>query len=93
MTRLWSFVSPGESGVDSLASAAAPAITVTCWSSEYITAAGEDETGYRVTYEKDFDEKMLKVDTWFENGIPICVEVCYNNQRILNLTISDFTMK
>ena len=73
--------------------AAAPAITVTCWSSEYITAAGEDETGYRVTYEKDFDEKMLKVDTWFENGIPICAEVCYNNQRILNLTISDFTMK
>ena len=52
-----------------------------------------DNTNARFLTEKDFDEKMLKVDTWFENGIPICAEVCYNNQRILNLTISDFTMK
>lgn len=48
---------------------------------------------FRATYEKDYEEKMLKVDTWFENGIPIYAEVCYNGQRILNLTISEFSLK
>ena len=57
-----------------------------------MAAAGTDETGYRATYEKDFDEKRLVVDTWFENGIPIYAEVCYNNRRILKLKLSDFKL-
>lgn len=73
-----------------LAPAAAPALAVLCWTSEYIASAGYEEELYRVTYEKGFDEKLLLVDTWFKNAIPICAEVCYNNQRILKLTISDF---
>ena len=73
--------------------AAAPALAVCCWSGEYIASGGEEDALYRATYEKDFDEKMLTVDTWYENSIPICAEVCYNNQRILKLSISEFTMK
>ncbi len=72
--------------------AAAPAIAVTCWVKEYIASAGMEGELYRATYEKDFDEKMLKVDTWYENGVPICAEVCYNNKRILKITITDFSM-
>lgn len=72
--------------------AAAPAIVFCCWTEEYIAAAGQEEAGYRVSYEKNFDEKRLNVDTWFENGIPIYAEVCYNGARILKLTISDFRM-
>lgn len=72
--------------------AAAPAIAATCWLKEYIASAGMEEGLYRVTYEKDFDEKMLKVDTWYENGVPICAEVCYNNERILKITITNFSM-
>ena len=56
-------------------------------------AGGEEDGRFRATYEKDYEEKMLKVDTWFENGIPIYAEVCYNGQRILNLTISEFSLK
>ena len=70
--------------------AAAPALTAECWAAEYIAAAGYEEGLCRVTYEKGFDEKTLLVDTWFENEVPIYAEVCYNNQRILRLTISDF---
>ena len=73
--------------------AAAPALAVDCWIREYIASAGQEEERYRVTYEKDFDEKKLVVDTWYENGVPICAEVCYNDQRILKLLISDFTLK
>ena len=70
--------------------AAAPALTAQCWAAEYIAAAGYEEELCRVTYEKGFDEKTLLVDTWFENEVPIYAEMCYNNQRILRLTISDF---
>ena len=73
--------------------AAAPAITAACWQREYISAAGQEDDGlYRVTYEKDYDEKRLIVDTWFKNDLPIYAEVCYNNQRILKLTITDFAL-
>ena len=76
-----------------LAPAAGPAVVAYCWSSAYLAAGGEEEGRFRATYEKDYEEKMLKVDTWFENGIPIYAEVCYNGQRILNLTISEFSLK
>ena len=76
-----------------LAPAAGPAVVAYCWSSAYLAAGGEEDGRFRATYEKDYEEKMLKVDTWFENGIPIYAEVCYNGQRILNLTISEFSLK
>lgn len=72
--------------------AAAPAIAVTCWSSEYIAAAGTEGELYRVTYEKDFERKRVNVDTCFKNGLPISSEVCYNNQNILKIAISEFNL-
>lgn len=71
--------------------AAAPAIVCACWIDGYISSAGSENDAYRVTYEKNFDEKALTVDTWFEKNIPICAEVCYNNERILSITIRDFS--
>lgn len=72
--------------------AAAPALTALSWSGEYISAAGWEEELYRVTYEKDFAQKRLQIDTYFKNDLPILAEVCYNNQRILKLEISDFSL-
>lgn len=72
--------------------AAAPALAVCCWGTEYIASAGEDGEAYRVTYEKDYDEKMLLVDTWYKNEVPISAEVCYNQERILRMTISEFSL-
>ena len=71
--------------------AAAPALTALCWQGEYISAAGTEEDVYRVTYEKAFDEKRLQIDTCFKNDLPFFAEVCYNNQRILKLDISDYS--
>jgi hypothetical protein len=73
--------------------AAAPAIVVSCWGQEYIESAGPEEGLERVTYTKGFDDKQLTADTWFENGVPICAELCYNGQRILKLTITDFQFR
>ncbi len=71
--------------------AAAPALTAFCWSGEYIAAAGTEEDVYRVTYEKDYGEKRLQIDTYFKNDLPFFAEVCYNDQRILKLDISDYS--
>lgn len=71
--------------------AAAPAIVISCWSKEYISSAGQEDDLYRVTYEKDFDENMLIVDTWYEKNVPICAEICYNNKNVIKLTISNFS--
>lgn len=71
--------------------AAAPAIIHTCWTGEYISSAGQEGELYRVTFEKDFDEKKLIVDTWFEKSIPICAEICYNGERIIKIAISNFS--
>lgn len=73
--------------------AAMPSIVVRCWTSEYIASAGSEEELYRVTYQKDYAEKMLTVNTWYKNGIPISADVCYNETRILNMTITDFRIK
>lgn len=72
--------------------AAAPALAALAWSGEYIAAAGWEEEVYRVTYEKDFDEERLQIDAYFKNTLPILAEVCYNNQRILKLEISEFSL-
>lgn len=72
--------------------AAAPALAALCWCGEYISSAGWEDDVYRVTYEKDFDEKRLQIDTYFKNDLPISAEVCYNNQRILKLDISDYSL-
>lgn len=72
--------------------AAAPAIAVSCWSGEYIASAGEADGIYCVTYEKDFEQRRVRVDTCFKNGLPISAEVCYNNQNILQITITEFNL-
>lgn len=71
--------------------AAAPAIVVTCWQKEYISASGQEESLQRVTYEKNFDKNRLIVDTWYEKNLPICAEICYNDQRIIKIAISNFS--
>lgn len=76
---------------DNVIPAAAPCMVVSCWTKEYIASAGQEDARYRVSYQKNFDEKMLTVDTYFEKGIPICAEVCYNNSRVLKMMISDFS--
>lgn len=72
--------------------AAAPAVVADCWSEAYISSAGTEGEDYRVTYERDYGEKRLTVDTFFKNGLPYLAQVCYNQSCVLQLCISDFKM-
>lgn len=70
----------------------APYVVTESWRTGYITAAGREERGLRMTVDSSFEEKPLTVETWLdgEKGVPIFSEVCYNGQRILTLTIWNF---
>lgn len=78
---------------DSVMPAAAPALAAICWTDAPITAAGAENDRTRVTYERMLCQRRLTVDTWLENGLPISAQVCYNQQCILKLEVSEFYMK
>jgi hypothetical protein len=69
---------------------AAPGILVNCWLQEFILSAGTEAERYRASYEKKISNKTLLLDTYFENGIPISADLCYNDSRIVSMEISDF---
>jgi len=71
--------------------AAAPAIIADCWKNAYISAVGTDGEYYTVTYERDHEQKKLVVQTWFEKGLPISAEICYNQMRVIKITFRDFS--
>ena len=72
--------------------ATAPYVVAESWRTGYITSVGQEENGLRMTVDTSFEENPLTVDTWLdrEKGIPIWSEVCYNGQRILTISISEF---
>lgn len=71
---------------------AVPAVVADSWTSAYIASAGVEEDAYRVRYERGYEDGQLLVDTWFslEKNIPIYAEVCYNDNCILQMKLSDF---
>lgn len=70
----------------------APYVLLRSWRTGYITACGPDGTDLRMTVEASFEENPITADTWLdgEKGVPIFGEICYNGQRILTVTITDF---
>ena len=81
----------GLQAEEGISPVAAPGITVDCWLSEFILSAGREEDRYRATYEKKISDTVLLLDTYFENGIPISADLCYNNMKIIHMEIRDFT--
>ena len=61
------------------------------WTAETV-GEWQEENGLRLTVDTSLEENPLTVDTWLdrEKGIPIFAEVCYNGQRILTISISEF---
>ena len=75
---------------DSISPVSAPGLLADCWMSEFVLSAGTEGECYRASYEKKISDKVLLLDTYFENGVPISAEICYNNMKIIHMEISDF---
>lgn len=69
-----------------------PSLVVDAWANAFIHAAGQEGEWLRVTYERGYDEEQLDVDCWFdEKNIPICTEICYNDETVLKMEVSNFS--
>lgn len=70
----------------------APAMLVSAWANAYIRTSGSEGTTQRTTYESGYEEEQLIFDCWFdEKNVPICAEICYNEQTVLKIEITDFS--
>lgn len=71
----------------------APWIVLNTLMGGYLTAAGKEESGLRLTLDDRYEEDALTVDVWL-NGedLPERAEILYDGRRILSLTIRNFTI-
>ena len=60
----------------------------------YLTSAGVEGEGLRLSLDDSFEEDALHVDIWLdEEDIPIRGEMLYGGRRILSLDVKNFVMK
>lgn len=72
-----------------LAPIALPALMAEYWRSAYILASGQEEGRLRVTYQDDFSDDGVLVDTWLEDGLPVYTEISLNGAVVAELRLSD----
>lgn len=60
----------------------------------YLTSAGVEGEGLRLSLDDSFEEDALHVDIWLDaEDIPIRGEMLYGGRRILSLDVKNFVMK
>lgn len=67
-------------------------IVAQSWRTGYIRSCGRESGSISMTVETSFQEEPLIVETWLEEekGVPFFSEICYNGQRLLSVSITDF---
>lgn len=84
-------LSLGKLGDGRVAPMALPWLLGSAWKSDYISAGSRDGDAVRISYLQGYDDDELQIDTWFSGGVPIAAEVAYKGERLLSVTIHDFT--
>ena len=70
---------------------AVPWLFGSAWESDYISSAGEEDGCCRMTVLKGYNDAELTVDTWLDDGIPVCGEVSCGGTRVLAVTFRNFS--
>lgn len=75
-----------------LSPAAAPYALAKSWETGYIRTCGTDDRAVTMSVDTTFCDRPISLETWLdsEKNVPVYGEICYNDQRILSLSISDF---
>ena len=68
-----------------------PAVLVACWESAYIESAGSDEGLLHVCYDGDYFGTPLRLDTWFEGGVPVRAELSLQGKVAAVMKLTDFS--
>ena len=76
---------------DQITPVSAPWILLQTLRSGYLTSAGIEEEGIRLTIDDSYEEDALQLDIWLdENDYPKRGEILYDGRRILSLDVRNF---
>ena len=73
-----------------LAPVALPSILAQSWAESYIVSAGSDQDYEAVVYQNGYDQDELKVETWYQYGLPVYTDLWYQGVNEAEVTLSDF---
>ena len=73
-----------------LAPAAAPGLILESWLCGFIQWGQWEEGISQVSYEQELGDARFNIVTFFKNDLPFSAEVCYNNERVLEMKIEEF---
>ncbi len=62
------------------------------WRTGYIATCGKENGQLVFSVNTSYEENPLVADTWIdqEKGVPLFTEICYNGQKLLSLSFTDF---
>lgn len=75
---------------DKLSPVALPQILAQSWAESYIASVGNDRDYTVAVFQNGYEDDTLKVETWFENGVPVYADVWYQGNQEAGVTISAF---
>lgn len=73
-----------------LAPVALPQILAQSWASGYIVSAGTDRDYTVAVFQNGYEDDKIKIETWFENGVPVYADVWYQGQCQAGVDLGSF---
>lgn len=73
-----------------IAPLALPQILAQSWDSGYIVSAGTDRDYTVAVFQNGYEDDTLKIETWFENGVPVYADVWYQGRCQAGVDIESF---
>ena len=72
---------------------AAPELMCRAWQSGYVQDSGMEEELAHVTYLCGYGEDELRVDTWFQAGVPVRAELFCDGRMAVQIDVTDFILR
>lgn len=76
-----------------LAPVALPQILAQSWASGYIVSAGADRDYTVAVFQNGYEDDTIKIETWFENGVPVYADVWYQGQCQAGVDLGSFNFQ
>jgi hypothetical protein len=71
----------------------APWLIASAWSDGYIDYAGQDGEDYVLCIRKGYEKEELTVISRLRHGVPVNAEVQYQGEKVLTITIENFSFR
>lgn len=72
---------------------ALPQIISQSWAKSYIASAGTDRDYLVAVFQNGYEDDTIKIETWFEQGLPVWADVWYEGDCQASVRITEFTVQ